>query len=67
MVAFSALGLVTAASLVSTAFAAVGPDCVNGPLKDNKICDVKADHVERAAALVAAMTIEEKLDRKSVV
>ncbi|KAF2281393.1 glycoside hydrolase [Westerdykella ornata] len=40
---------------------AVGPDCVNGPLKNNKICDITAKPAERAAALVAAMTQEEKL------
>jgi beta-D-xylosidase 4 len=31
-------------------------------LKDNKICDVNATPTERAAALVAAMETEEKLD-----
>lgn len=49
------------ASLVSTANA-IGPDCANGPLKSNKICDVKASPSERAAALVAAMQTQEKLD-----
>jgi hypothetical protein len=49
------------ASLVSTA-QAIGPDCANGPLKSNKICDVKASPSDRAAALVAAMQTQEKLD-----
>jgi beta-D-xylosidase 4 len=49
------------ASLVSTV-QAIGPDCANGPLKSNKICDVKASPSERAAALVAAMQTQEKLD-----
>jgi beta-D-xylosidase 4 len=31
-------------------------------LKSNKICDVKASPSERAAALVAAMQTQEKLD-----
>lgn len=41
---------------------AIGPDCANGPLKSNKICDVNASPPERAAALVAAMQQQEKLD-----
>ncbi|OAL02507.1 glycoside hydrolase, partial [Phaeosphaeriaceae sp. SRC1lsM3a] len=50
------------ASLASTTYAAIGPDCSNGPLKGNKICDRTASPSERAAALVKAMTISEKLD-----
>lgn len=50
------------ASLASTAYAAIGPDCANGPLKDNKICDRTASPSERAAALVEALEISEKLD-----
>jgi beta-D-xylosidase 4 len=50
------------ASLVSTTQAAIGPDCANGPLKANKICDRTASASERAAALVAAMQTSEKLD-----
>jgi hypothetical protein len=50
------------AALVSTAQAAIGPDCTNGPLKSNKICDKNASPAERAAALVAAMQTSEKLD-----
>jgi beta-D-xylosidase 4 len=46
----------------SLANAAIGPDCANGPLKDNKICDVTAAPAERAAALVEAMQTNEKLD-----
>ena len=49
------------ASLVSTTHA-IGPDCVNGPLKTNKICDVTASPAERAAALVEVMETQEKLD-----
>lgn len=46
----------------SLANATIGPDCSNGPLKDNKICDVTAAPAERAAALVEAMQTNEKLD-----
>lgn len=53
--------LLLGAALLPTTYA-IGPDCVNGPLKDNKICDVNATPTERAAALVAAMETEEKLD-----
>jgi beta-D-xylosidase 4 len=37
------------------------PDCVNGPLATNKVCDRTLSPAQRAAALVAAMTNEEKL------
>lgn len=39
----------------------VYPDCVNGLLKTNKVCDKTATPSERAAALVSAMTADEKL------
>jgi beta-D-xylosidase 4 len=61
MVLFSTISLAIVASLTPTTLAAVGPDCVNGPLKSNKICDRAADPKERAAALVAAMRPEEKI------
>lgn len=48
-------------SLLSSA-RAIGPDCVSGPLASNKICDKNASPPERAAALVAAMEDQEKLD-----
>ena len=54
-----------AAALLALFFAtaaAIGPDCVNGPLAANKICDKNAAPPERAAALVAAMEETEKLD-----
>jgi hypothetical protein len=37
------------------------PNCVDGPLASNKICDTSASPSERAAALVAIMEPEEKL------
>ncbi|KAK3300579.1 glycoside hydrolase family 3 protein [Chaetomium fimeti] len=38
------------------------PDCVNGPLANNTVCDAKAAPPDRAAALVKALKIEEKLE-----
>jgi beta-D-xylosidase 4 len=52
----------TLVALLASGASAVGPDCVNGPLKSNKICDVTASPPDRAAALVAAMQQQEKLD-----
>ncbi|KAK4236495.1 putative exo-1,4-beta-xylosidase bxlB [Achaetomium macrosporum] len=37
------------------------PDCINGPLAKHKVCDRTLSPAQRAAALVAAMTNEEKL------
>ncbi|KAF2183990.1 glycoside hydrolase family 3 protein [Zopfia rhizophila CBS 207.26] len=37
------------------------PDCSKGPLRNNTVCNPRAHPAARAAALVAAMTIEEKL------
>ncbi|EAQ87168.1 hypothetical protein CHGG_03787 [Chaetomium globosum CBS 148.51] len=37
------------------------PDCTSGPLAENKVCDRSLPPAERAAALVAALTNEEKL------
>lgn len=39
----------------------VFPDCSNGPLASNGVCDLKASPIERAASLVAAMGISDKL------
>lgn len=50
------------AFIFASAADAIGPDCVNGPLAANKICDKNASPPERAAALVAAMEDNEKLD-----
>ncbi|SMQ50067.1 unnamed protein product [Zymoseptoria tritici ST99CH_1A5] len=38
------------------------PDCQNGPLKNNTVCDFTADPLTRATALIAAFTIEEKIN-----
>ena len=37
------------------------PDCVSGPLASNTVCDPKASPPDRAASLVKAMNITEKL------
>ena len=41
--------------------AMIYPDCVNGPLAKTVVCDPKASPPDRAAALVKAMNISEKL------
>ncbi|KAF2729351.1 glycosyl hydrolase family 3 N terminal domain-containing protein [Polyplosphaeria fusca] len=52
----------TAASLLQFAEARFTyPDCVNGPMSRNLICSQGADPAKRAAALVANMTLEDKL------
>jgi beta-D-xylosidase 4 len=61
MVLSPAITLVAVAALAPFVTGAVGPDCANGPLRSNKICDASADAAERSAALVAAMTVQEKL------
>jgi beta-D-xylosidase 4 len=38
------------------------PDCTNGPLKSNVVCDTSADPLTRAKGLIAAFTLEEKLN-----
>lgn len=38
------------------------PDCENGPLKNNTVCDKSADPLTRATALIKAFTLEEKLN-----
>jgi beta-D-xylosidase 4 len=35
------------------------PDCKNGPLKNNLVCDSTAGYYERADALVSAMNLSE--------
>ncbi|KAI0072248.1 beta-xylosidase [Panus rudis PR-1116 ss-1] len=38
------------------------PDCANGPLKTNAICDTSKDPLTRAKALVNAMTVDEMVN-----
>jgi xylan 1,4-beta-xylosidase len=51
------------AALTSTYVMGLGefPDCANGPLAKNLVCDSTAAPGARAAALVAIMTVEEKM------
>lgn len=35
------------------------PDCVNGPLKNNLVCDTSANYMSRAQALIGLFTFEE--------
>jgi len=54
------LGAATVAVAQNAAFQKY-PDCKNGPLAKIKVCDTTLSPPERAAALVAALTNEEKL------
>ena len=45
----------------STAAQYTYPDCVNGQLASNGVCDTDLPRAERAAALVASMNVTEKL------
>ncbi|KAF2100043.1 putative xylan 1,4-beta-Xylosidase [Rhizodiscina lignyota] len=38
------------------------PDCKNGPLKNNAVCDIDKDPLARATALIDLLTIEEKIN-----
>jgi len=57
----SAAYIVGTVLLVSGPSSAAFPDCVNGPLKLNTVCDVAASPADRASALVQAMQSSEKL------
>ena len=48
-------------ALLSNASADRYPDCISGPLSSNDVCNPELDPTDRAKALVAAMTIQEKL------
>lgn len=53
--------LVGALAFVAPARAGVKyPDCVNGPLKSNLVCNTAASPEARASAVVAAMNNNEK-------
>ncbi|KZT10041.1 glycoside hydrolase family 3 protein [Laetiporus sulphureus 93-53] len=50
-------------ALASGAFAqAAFPDCVSGPLATTTVCDITANPVDRAAALVSLFTFDEKVN-----
>lgn len=59
--ASSALRAGLVAISVPLADANIYPDCTNGPLAKSVVCDPKAPPPDRAAALVKAMNISEKL------
>ncbi|KAF2730214.1 1,4-beta-D-xylosidase [Polyplosphaeria fusca] len=54
-----------AAALCVNGAVALFPDCVNGPLKNETICDVKASPLDRAKSLVSLYTLEEKINATS--
>lgn len=58
---FAGLALLSPALAAFSYPSFVYPDCVNGPLKDNVVCDKKAPPTARAKGLVAAMNQTEKL------
>ncbi|KAJ6594119.1 glycoside hydrolase family 3 protein [Mycena capillaripes] len=49
----------TAAISQGASFTYGFPDCVNGPLKNNTVCDITKDPITRAKALVAEFTTTE--------
>jgi beta-D-xylosidase 4 len=53
--------IVAAATVVNAAKVNTYPDCVTGPLAKIAVCDRSKTPPQRAAALVAAMTNDEKL------
>lgn len=55
------LSVLTTLALARSAVGYGYPDCISGPLKNNTVCNRNASPTQRAAALVAAMTIDEKL------
>ena len=61
MVLFFAFTLSLGALVVPARAGVKYPDCANGPLKSNLVCDSSAAPEARAAALVASMSNSEKL------
>jgi len=60
MAATTAFGLL--ALLASLSWAQQYPDCRNGPLANNSVCDTSLPAKDRAQALIDAMTVQEKLN-----
>ncbi|KAK0189847.1 glycoside hydrolase superfamily [Armillaria mellea] len=52
----------TAALLLVTTARAAFPDCTNGVLKNNNVCNTSASPLDRATALISLFTIAEKLN-----
>lgn len=61
MTSLSVLGLVVAVLTATVRAGVKYPDCTNGPLKSNLVCDTSAAPAARASALVAAMSNSDKL------
>ncbi|KAF5341282.1 hypothetical protein D9758_017635 [Tetrapyrgos nigripes] len=51
--------LITSATVIIPCQAGTFPDCTNGPLSTNIVCDPTAEVMDRARALVANLTVEE--------
>lgn len=58
LAALSAIPAVQAQSAGPRGF----PDCVNGPLANNTVCNQAADPLARATALINLFTLEEKFN-----
>lgn len=56
------LALLAGSVAAQSRTAALFPDCENGPLANNTICDTNASVADRARALVAELTVEEKFN-----
>lgn len=52
------LSLLFSAAMAGNPF----PDCVNGPLASNLVCNTSANFLDRAQALVNEMTLEEMVN-----
>ncbi|QSZ31219.1 hypothetical protein DSL72_000782 [Monilinia vaccinii-corymbosi] len=52
----------SSAIAITSASAQKFPDCVNGPLANNTVCDTTADPYTRATALVSLFTLAEKIN-----
>jgi beta-D-xylosidase 4 len=48
--------------LLTSPVLAAFPDCVNGPLATNLVCNTSANYIERAQALVAEFTLDEMIE-----
>ncbi|KIK68702.1 glycoside hydrolase family 3 protein [Collybiopsis luxurians FD-317 M1] len=55
------LALVPIVTSAITGVTAAFPDCTNGPLANNTVCDTSADFVDRAKALVAEFTLADMI------
>ncbi|KAH7029764.1 beta-glucosidase [Microdochium trichocladiopsis] len=56
------VGLLASGAAAAATVGHLFPDCAKGPLSNNTVCNTSAGITERARALVAAFTNEEKFD-----